>query len=61
VASSFDKRAALTCVAELRTILTSDPEAFERECQKIIRATDDVVTKQFWEDVRRFARAAEDD
>lgn len=55
-----DRTAARIAVSELRTILLTDPDAFDYECRKIIRTTDDEVTKQFWEDVRQFALSERD-
>ena len=54
-----NKRSALLTVVDLQTILRTDPDAFDAECEKIIDATDDDVTKEFWENVREFARAAD--
>lgn len=57
---AIDKNAA-EVVSELRTILRSDPERFDKLCQDIIVSATDEVTKEFWEDVRRFARAEKED
>jgi len=54
-----NRRSALLAVTDLQTILRTDPDAFDAECEKIIDATDDDVTKEFWENVREFARAIE--
>jgi hypothetical protein len=54
-------KSAREVVTELRAILRSDPERFDKLCRDIIVRTSDEVTKEFWEDVRRFARAEKED
>jgi len=51
-----ERRSARITVEELRTILLTDPEAFEHEVQGLIGSCTDAVTKRFWTDVQEFAR-----
>jgi hypothetical protein len=43
-------------VADLRSILLTDPARFEREVDGLIRASTDPVTRQFWQNVKDLAR-----
>lgn len=56
-----DPSSARVTADELRTILLTDPDGFDMECEKIIRASTDPVTKRFWRDVQEFARADRDE